>query len=163
VAGSFLACSTLSSLETYSMIGRPMTSQFMNFTLNSAIANCSDLQHRPRHPEQRVIEDDSEPDILHDISESEDVKIQEVVLTRLSQTDCCSGRSGGYVGQWHAGNCKECCYVCFSYPWRDSCDFGSKSRMAHGAQSARMTLRSKRRRSTLKSLSKRQNRPSKSP
>ena len=60
-------------------IGRPMTSQSMLLTLTSAIAHCSDLQHRPWHPEQQVFEEDSDPDLLHDIPESEDVNNQEVV------------------------------------------------------------------------------------
>lgn len=60
-------------------IGRPMTSESMFLTLNSAKANCSDLQHRPWYPDQHVFEDNSEPDLLHDISESEDVNSHEVV------------------------------------------------------------------------------------
>ena len=60
-------------------IGRPMTSQSMFLTLNSAIANCSDLQHRPWHSAKHVFEDDSEPELIYHISDSEDVNSQEVV------------------------------------------------------------------------------------
>ena len=60
-------------------ISRPIISQSIFLTLNSIIANCLDLQHRPRYPEPYVFKDDSDPDLLHDISESEDVNSQEVV------------------------------------------------------------------------------------